>query len=105
MLESSRQRHRTYTNRLHIRSANHLSRYYQPNPNAPTPFTVNSAINDPVFPTTCPSPGRCDEAWGLRIVSSKNIFIYAAGLYSFFINNNGTTSKLFISSFTSTPVS
>ncbi|KAM0476202.1 hypothetical protein ACHAPX_006619 [Trichoderma viride] len=66
--------------------------YYQPNPNAPTPFTVNSALNDPVFPTTCPSPGRCAEAWGLRIVSSKNIFIYAAGLYSFFINNNGTTT-------------
>ncbi|KAL7928405.1 glycoside hydrolase family 55 protein [Trichoderma chlorosporum] len=64
--------------------------YYQPNPDAPAPFTVNTALNDPDFATSCAGQsGRCADAWGLRIVSSKNIEIYAAGLYSFFINNNG----------------
>ncbi|KAF3055332.1 Glucan 1,3-beta-glucosidase [Trichoderma lentiforme] len=64
--------------------------YYQPNPLAPTPFTVNSAINDPNFATSCAGQsGRCAEAWGLRILGSKNVLIYAAGLYSFFENNDG----------------
>lgn len=68
-----------------------LSRYYQPNPGAPAPFTVNSALTDPDFATSCAGQsGRCNDAWGLRIVNSKNILIYAAGLYSFFINNDAT---------------
>ncbi|KAM0253661.1 hypothetical protein ACHAQJ_007173 [Trichoderma viride] len=66
--------------------------YYQPNPNAPTPFTVNTALNDPNFAVSCAGKsGQCADAWGLRILSSKNILIYAAGLYSFFENNNGNS--------------
>jgi glucan 1,3-beta-glucosidase len=66
--------------------------YYQPNPNAPTPFTVNTALNDPDFAASCAGKsGRCADAWGLRILSSKNILIYAAGLYSFFENNDGNS--------------
>ncbi|EHK19381.1 glycoside hydrolase family 55 protein [Trichoderma virens Gv29-8] len=66
--------------------------YYQPNPNAPTPFAVNTALNDPDFATSCAGKsGRCADAWGLRILSSKNVLIYAAGLYSFFENNDGNS--------------
>ncbi|CAM1501446.1 Fc.00g034300.m01.CDS01 [Cosmosporella sp. VM-42] len=63
--------------------------YYQPNPTAPTPFTVEPALHDPDFTASCAGQsGRCAEAWGLRILDSKDILIYAAGLYSFFINND-----------------
>ena len=66
--------------------------YYQPNPKAPTPFPVNTALNDPNFSTSCPagSPATCYMAWGLRITASSNIFVAGAGLYSFF--NNYDTS-------------
>jgi glucan 1,3-beta-glucosidase len=68
-----------------------LHRYYQPNPGAPAPFTVNSALTDPNFATSCAGQsGRCNDAWALRIVNSKNILIYAARLYSFFNNNDAT---------------
>ena len=67
--------------------------YYQPNPKAPAPFTtVNTTLNDPNFASYCPanSAANCYMAWGLRIVGSTNIFVYGAGLYSFF--NNYSTS-------------
>jgi glucan 1,3-beta-glucosidase len=68
-----------------------MQRYYQPNPGAPAPFTVNSALTDPNFATSCAGQsGRCNDAWGLRIVNSKDVLIYAAGLYSFFNNNDAT---------------
>ena len=67
--------------------------YYQPNPRAPSPFPLNSTLNDPNFSTYCPSgssAANCFMAWGLRVVGSTNIFVYGAGLYSFF--NNYSTS-------------
>ncbi|KAL8351214.1 hypothetical protein RB601_000702 [Gaeumannomyces tritici] len=92
--------------------------YYQPNPPAPFPFTtLNQTISDPNFALDCrakmgngtgaaePSadeplmltladslPGKppCEMGWGLRIIGSKNVVIYGAGLYSFF--NNWSTS-------------
>lgn len=61
--------------------------YYQPNPSAPTPFTVNSALHDPDFAASCAGQsGNCKSAWGLRIMNSNNILVYGAGLYSFFDN-------------------
>lgn len=66
--------------------------YYQPNPLAPTPFSVVSSLNDPNFATSCSGQsGNCAEAWGLRVVNSKNVLVYGAGHYSFF--NNYDTSK------------
>ncbi|KAK0458524.1 exo-beta-1,3-glucanase, partial [Desarmillaria tabescens] len=54
--------------------------YYQPVPPAPGPFGINDGYNDPVFdPNTI-------SAWALRVQSSHNIFIFGAGLYSFFNN-------------------
>jgi len=54
--------------------------YYQPNPDASIPFPANQTYHDPVF-TTHPSDG-----WALRVVGSSDVFVYGAGLYSFFDN-------------------
>ncbi|CAK7204380.1 hypothetical protein SEUCBS139899_007136 [Sporothrix eucalyptigena] len=62
--------------------------YYQPNPVASAPFEANATYNDPDFATTCAgdTSGTCAMAWGLRVVSSEDILVYGAGLYSFFSN-------------------
>jgi glucan 1,3-beta-glucosidase len=49
--------------------------------------------NDPDFSVYCTGkPASCNDAWALRILSSKNILIYGAGLYSFFDNYSTTCS-------------
>ncbi|EGO54163.1 hypothetical protein NEUTE1DRAFT_87296 [Neurospora tetrasperma FGSC 2508] len=59
--------------------------YYQPTPNALVPFPSVSSLNDPNFSTSCSGvSGNCAAAWGLRVLNSKNILVYGAGLYSFF---------------------
>lgn len=69
--------------------------YYQPNPKASIPFNALTAWNDPPFKSACNGvSGNCEDGWGLRIVNSTDIFIYGAGLYSFF--NNYSTSKSFV---------
>ncbi|KAK8001367.1 glycoside hydrolase family 55 protein [Apiospora marii] len=55
--------------------------YYQPNPDALVPFPRVSKYNDPEFK-------QGEDGWGLRIVNSKDILVYGAGMYSFFNNNN-----------------
>lgn len=72
--------------------------YYQPNPPAPSPFNdIDTALSDPDFPSNCATlsesyiPGSnvtapCEMAWALRIIDSKNVLIYGAGLYSWFNN-------------------
>ncbi|KAK4948388.1 hypothetical protein LTR10_012922 [Elasticomyces elasticus] len=63
--------------------------YMQPAPPAPTPFTFNTAFEDPRF-TICPDGTSgtndvpCKDAWGLRVVNSHGVLVYGAGLYSFF---------------------
>ncbi|KAK3695779.1 pectate lyase superfamily protein-domain-containing protein [Podospora appendiculata] len=86
--------------------------YYQPNPPAPGPFTsMNTDLRDPDFGFDCASivygngtepvsngtlslPGDppCAMAWGLRILSSENVVVFGAGLYSFFGNYNTSCS-------------
>jgi glucan 1,3-beta-glucosidase len=61
--------------------------YYQPNPPAPAPFPPAVGWNDPAFASGLQS------GWGLRVVSSPNLYVYGAGLYSFFDNNNVTCSQ------------
>ncbi|KAJ5624893.1 Exo-1-3-beta-D-glucanase [Penicillium lagena] len=58
--------------------------YYQSNPNALTPFTPQSSWNDPTF-ETC-TTNSCRKSWGLRVMGSQDLYIYGAGLYSFFEN-------------------
>ena len=61
--------------------------YFMPTPNALVPFPPLSSLNDPDFRASCASvPGNCPASWGLRILNSRNIFVYGAGIYSFFSN-------------------
>ena len=47
-------------------------------------FTPNSAYSDPEF-ADCTTES-CKKTWGLRIIDSSDIYMYAGGLYSFFDN-------------------
>lgn len=59
--------------------------YFQPLPNSLVPFTANDTLQDPTFDCDGVS-GNCDEAWGLRILSASDLFIYGANHYSWFDN-------------------
>ncbi|KAJ4406652.1 hypothetical protein N0V82_010075 [Gnomoniopsis sp. IMI 355080] len=63
--------------------------YMQGNPDATTPFTANATYNDPSF-ASCSSTEPCARTWGLRIVNSEDVYVYGAGLYSFFDNYDQT---------------
>jgi len=54
--------------------------YFQPNPVAPAPFTVNTAFKDPA------SWSDISQAWGLWVTSSEDILLFGAALYSFYSN-------------------
>jgi hypothetical protein len=65
------------------------SPYYQPKPRPPEPFRAAASFpNDPDF-SECEVTAevwddRCNYAWGMQIIKSKDIMIHSAGLYSFF---------------------
>ncbi|KUJ14026.1 pectin lyase-like protein [Mollisia scopiformis] len=59
--------------------------YYQPNPNSLSPYTIGQFPSDPTF-ENC-ADDTCRGAWALRVIESSNVFIYSAGFYSFFQNN------------------
>ena len=64
-----------------------------PIPNALVPFPPVASLSDPNFRTSCVGvEGNCAASWGLRVVDSKNVFVYGAGLYSFFDNYSTTCS-------------
>ncbi|CAI7609337.1 unnamed protein product [Penicillium palitans] len=58
--------------------------YYQSNPTSLTPYTPQDSWNDPDF-SNC-TTNSCRKAWGLRVLGSSDVFVYGAGLYSFFEN-------------------
>ncbi|KAF6790375.1 glucan 1,3-beta-glucosidase [Colletotrichum sojae] len=64
--------------------------YYQPNPPASIPFPRVKGYHDPDFATDCkdhdPNGPPCEMAWGLRVIGSRNVVAFGAGLYSFFNN-------------------
>nr|POE62741.1 glucan 1,3-beta-glucosidase [Quercus suber] len=71
--------------------------YYQPNPDATTPFPAVSALNDPTFTGSATVqdnntaiPNR--NGWGLRIVNSSSVLVYGADHYSFFKSYSTTCS-------------
>jgi glucan 1,3-beta-glucosidase len=66
--------------------------YYQPNPNTAIPFPAVATYHDPPVSSS---------ALGLRILNSKNLLVYGAGLYSFFSNYNVHCSDAVCSSFQS----
>ncbi|KAF2263780.1 exo-beta 1,3 glucanase-like protein [Lojkania enalia] len=66
--------------------------YWQPQPDAKAQhYPTSAALNDPDYTSFCPD-GICD-ALGLRILNSQGVCIYAAGLYSFFINYDVSCSS------------
>jgi len=58
--------------------------YYQPKPNALSPYKPGDLSSDPTF-SDC-SDDLCKGAWALRVLNSTDVFIYSAGFYSFFQN-------------------
>ncbi|KAG7453018.1 exo-beta-1,3-glucanase [Guyanagaster necrorhizus] len=58
--------------------------YFQPSPEPPTPFSVNSSYHDPAF------GGEITMALGLRVATSSNIIVFGAGLYSFYSDYSQT---------------
>lgn len=64
--------------------------YFQGNPAATEPYAANAQFSDPNFNTSCASGSSCERAWGLRVVDSSDVFVYGAGLYSFFDNYDQT---------------
>jgi glucan 1,3-beta-glucosidase len=59
----------------------------QNNPNALSAFQPLSEWNDPTFANCFTS--NCAKTWGMRIFNSTYIFVYGAGMYSFFNNYDG----------------
>ncbi|KAI1467049.1 glycoside hydrolase family 55 protein [Daldinia caldariorum] len=63
--------------------------YFQGNPQAPDGTTVLEGFFDPDFEKSCDGSSQtCARTWGLRVTNSSSVYIYGAGLYSFF-NNYG----------------
>lgn len=61
------------------------SPYYQVAPAAPAPFTPSTVLaSDPTFSYCNSTSASCAISWAVRIVESKSIYIYGAGLYSWF---------------------
>ena len=90
MYGTSSEHHQLYNYQLHGAQNVYMgviqteTAYMQPNPDSLTPFAPNAKYSDPTF-ADC-TDGACKKTWGLRIVDSRQVFIYGAGLYSFFDN-------------------
>ncbi|KAK0617048.1 pectate lyase superfamily protein-domain-containing protein [Immersiella caudata] len=67
--------------------------YYMPIPNALVPFNPIPALNDPDYRVSCAGvAGNCQASWGVRVIDSRNVFVYGAGVYSFFSDYSTTCS-------------
>ncbi|KAI0180067.1 glycoside hydrolase family 55 protein [Hypoxylon sp. FL1284] len=61
--------------------------YYQGNPAAPAGTSVLEGYFDPDFDQSCGGSSKtCARTWGLRVTNSSAVYVYGAGLYSFFDN-------------------
>lgn len=65
----------------------------QNNPNALASFTPQEKWNDPFFAECAPTQLVCYKTAAVRIVNSTYIYIYGAGLYSFFQNYDSACIK------------
>lgn len=76
------------------------SAYYQPHPNA-TQFQSPSNLLTSIFGSTDPDfnyfcqgrSGVCQDGWALRVLSSRDVLCYGAGLYSFFNDHSTSCSN------------
>ncbi|KAK4184643.1 pectate lyase superfamily protein-domain-containing protein [Podospora australis] len=62
--------------------------YYQPNPDTRLPYPPNPRYHDPRLL----APGQ--SGIGLWIEDSRDVFVYGAGLYSFFINYDNNCAQV-----------
>lgn len=64
--------------------------YMQGNPDALVPFSIHEDWLDPDFEAFCAEHSiqadRCARTWGVRAIDSSEIYLYGAGMYSFFDN-------------------
>lgn len=60
--------------------------YYQPQPNALSPYTPSQFFQDDPLFEDCISGvnSTCTNAWALRVLNSQDVVIYGGGFYSFF---------------------
>ncbi|KAI1874191.1 uncharacterized protein JN550_002770 [Neoarthrinium moseri] len=60
--------------------------YYQPTPKAPTPFedSVRMFLGDPYYECGTSYFDGCDSSWGLILNGCQDVYIPAAGIYSWF---------------------
>lgn len=68
--------------------------YYQPHPDISAPFSAVQALNDPTGAAVCHTNGTKCDGWGLRILDSRNVNVYGAGLYSLFNDYNNCKTPL-----------
>ncbi|EGX44187.1 hypothetical protein AOL_s00210g59 [Orbilia oligospora ATCC 24927] len=73
---------------IYLGSIQTESPYFQPAPVAPEPFASLPLVyaGDPSFKKCSGSSAKCAISWALRIIRSEGIFIYGAGMYSWFYN-------------------
>lgn len=71
----------------------HINSYMQSNPPADVAFPPNATWNDPDF-ASCLGASNCTKTFGLHIWNSSYVYIYSAGLYSFFENYFSDTCLL-----------
>ncbi|KAH8165699.1 hypothetical protein CIB48_g2534 [Xylaria polymorpha] len=61
--------------------------YMQGNPDATQGVTLLEGFYDPEFKETCDgSSDKCARTWGMRVTNSSDVFVFGAGMYSFFNN-------------------
>ncbi|KAI0408599.1 glycoside hydrolase family 55 protein [Xylaria palmicola] len=61
--------------------------YMQGNPDATQGVSVLEGYFDPEFKASCDgSSDKCARTWGMRVTNSSDVFIFGAGMYSFFNN-------------------
>jgi hypothetical protein len=61
------------------------SPYFQVAPTAPAPFGISSTFkSDPTFDSCDASSKTCAVSWAVRFVNTQPIYLYGAGLYSWF---------------------
>jgi glucan 1,3-beta-glucosidase len=83
------------TQNIYIGFAQTETPYFQPHPLARFPFPAWPQLRDPDFQQECQgwmNVEACEDAWGMRVLSSANISVYGAGFYSFFNTYNDTCS-------------
>ncbi|KAI0165858.1 glucan 1,3-beta-glucosidase GLUC78 precursor [Xylariaceae sp. FL1272] len=68
--------------------------YMQGNPDATQGTTYSAGFFDPDFATLCDvsQQPRCARTLGMRITNSSDVFMFGAGMYSFFDNYNTSCS-------------